>query len=122
MSRYTVWTRRSGKDRTVPSVVMQLMIRNGKEVVVNDMSSGSRLKSKIVQFLNAVKGESSPVVLKEVGDIYDQILGASWCWEWRTQSSTLPLMSPAWAVAASLAARSYSVSWTYSAGIRVFVD
>ncbi|KAJ5465332.1 uncharacterized protein N7458_001018 [Penicillium daleae] len=48
----------------VPSIVTQLMIQNDKDVVANDMSSGSPLKSSIVQFLNAVKGESSLFVLK----------------------------------------------------------
>jgi hypothetical protein len=45
---------------------MQLMIRDDKDVAANDMSSGLPIKSNIVQFLNAAKGESSLFVLKQV--------------------------------------------------------
>jgi hypothetical protein len=51
---------------------MQLMIRDDKDVAANDMSSGSPIKSNIVQFLNAAKGESSLFVLKQVRNIYDR--------------------------------------------------
>ncbi|OKP09563.1 hypothetical protein PENSUB_5051, partial [Penicillium subrubescens] len=49
----------------IPPIVMQLMIRDDKDVAANDMSSGSPIKSNIVQFLNAAKGESSLFVLKQ---------------------------------------------------------
>jgi hypothetical protein len=51
---------------------MQLMIRDDKDVATNDMLSGSPIKSNIVQFLNAAKGEPSLFVLKQVRDIYDR--------------------------------------------------
>jgi hypothetical protein len=53
----------------VPSIVMELMIPNTWDENACDTFSGPSSQTNVVQFLDATKGESSLIVLRQVRNI-----------------------------------------------------